>query len=146
MTMCPQELCGGTIGSGGSPWGSGYAPTSCVRWAAMRTAECDAGKSNGFTFGEPRNPVFYYWHNAPTNAPRSPVCRCVPIPDKLLQNNSDGTNRSQNAQRQCSRFDKVTVTHLRLAVTRFAAATALKQRRIDILRISGAGRLYDLHP
>ncbi|MBE6639944.1 MAG: hypothetical protein E7616_10995 [Ruminococcaceae bacterium] len=77
----------------------------------------------------------------------------MPIPDKLPHGNPEGTNRSQNVQRQCSGFNKVTVTRSRSTVTlfgvtgtRFAAATALKQRRFDILRISGAGRLYDLHP
>jgi len=44
LTMCPQELCGGTIGSGGSPQGVRVLPTGCVRWVAMRTAEGDAGK------------------------------------------------------------------------------------------------------
>ena len=87
------------------------------------------------------------------NAPRSPVCRSVWIPDNLSHSNSDGTNRSQNTQRQCGRFDKVTVTRsrstvtlLRVTVTRFTAATALKQRRFDILIILGAGRIQDLHP
>jgi len=96
----------------------------------------------------------------PTNAPRSPVCRSVPIPDNLSHGNPDGTNRLQNADGECSGFDKVTVTRsrstvtrsrstvalLRVAGTHFAAATALKQRRIDIFRISGAGRIQDLHP
>jgi len=53
-----------------------------------------------FTLGESRNPVFYYWHNAPTNAPRSPVCRSVSISDNLSRSNSDGTNRLQCRQGQ----------------------------------------------
>ena len=53
-----------------------------------------------FTLGESRNPVFYYWHNAPTNAPRSPMCRPVPIPDKLPHGNPEGTNRLQCRQGQ----------------------------------------------
>ncbi len=88
------------------------------------------------------------------------ACRSVLITDKQPHVNSEGTNRSQNADGECGGFDKVTVTHfkatvtrsrstvtlLRVTGTRFAAVTALKQRRIDILRISGDGRLYDLHP
>ena len=97
--------------------------------------------------------AFRLRHHPPTNVPRSPVCRPVSISDKLSHRNTEGTNRSQNTQRQCGRFDEVTVTRSRFTVTlfgvtgtRFAAATALKQRRFDILWISGAGRLYDLHP
>ena len=96
---------------------------------------------------------FNCWHYPPTNAPRSPVCGSVPISDKLSYNQSEGTNRSQNAQRECGRFDKVTVTRSRstvtlsrVTVTRFIAVTRLKQRRFDILRISGASRIHDLHP
>ena len=91
-------------------------------------------------------------HYPPTNAPRSPVRRSVPIPDKLPHGNPEGTNRLQNAQRQCSHFDKVTVTQISSTVTlfgvtgtRITTVTTLKQRRIDILKISGAGRMYD-HP
>ncbi len=75
-----------------------------------------------FTFGEPRNPVFYYWHNPPTNAPRSPVRRSVSISDNLSYGNSDGTNRSQNADRECSGFDKVTVTRLNIFKLQYAAS------------------------
>ncbi len=88
------------------------------------------------------------------------MCRPVLISNKLSYGNSEGTNRSQNAQRECSCFNevtvtllrvtgthfKVTVTLLRVTGTHFMTVTALKQRRFDILRISGAGRLYNLHP
>ncbi len=86
--------------------------------------------------------------------------RSVPIPDNMPYGDSDGTYRLQNADRECSGFNKVTVTHFKVTVTRsrstvtrfgvtvtrFAAATALKQRRFDIFKILGAGRLYNLHP
>ncbi len=108
----------------------------------------------------PETLYFHYGHYQPTNAPRSLVWRSVWIPDNLPHVNSYGTNRLQNADGECSGFNKVTVTHFKVTVTRsrstvtllrvtgtrFTAVTRLKQRRFDILRISGAGRLYDLHP
>ena len=101
----------------------------------------------------PETLYFYCGHHPPTNARRSLVCHPVLIPDKLSHGNSEGTNRSQNADRECGGFDKVTVTRSRstvtlfgVTVTRFVTVTALKQRRFDIFRLSGAGRLYDLHP
>ena len=74
----------------------------------------------------PETLYFYCGHNMPTNAPRSPVYRPVPIPDKLPRSDSEGTNRLQNADRECSGFDKVTVTRSRSTVTRSAAVTTLK--------------------
>lgn len=110
-------------------------------------------QTKGLLSVSPESLYFYCGHYPPTNAPCSPVRRSVPILDKLPHGNSEGTNRLQNADGQCGRFDKATVTrsrftvtHLRVTGTRFAAIKTLKQRRFDIFRISGAGRLYDLHP
>ena len=119
----------------------------------MRCWQTKGLQTKGLLSVNPKTLYFYCGHNAPTNASRSSVCRPVWIPDKLPHGNSEGTNRSQNADRECGGFDKVTVTRsrstvtrLRVTGTRFTAATALKQRRFDILRISGAGRIQDLHP
>lgn len=119
----------------------------------MRCWQTNGLQTNGLLSVNPETLYFNYWHNLTANAPRSPVRRPVPIPDKLSHRNSEGTNRLQNAQWQCSRFDGVTVTRsrstvtlLRVTVTRFVTVPTLEQRRIDILGISGAGRIQNLHP
>ncbi len=110
--MCPQELCGGTIGSGGSPQGVRVLPTSCVRWAAMRTAECDAGRYNNSgrayeQYQRLQPPAQKLESLPPKNATHSPVCRLVWIPDKLPRSNSEGTNRLQCRQGQQKYYNQI---------------------------------------
>ncbi len=101
----------------------------------LRSADCRmrCWQTKGLLSVNPETLYFYCGYHPPTNAPRSPVCRSVPILDNLSHSNSEGTNRSQNADGKCSGFDKVTVTHFKVTVTRsrstvtrFAAVTTLK--------------------
>ncbi|MBQ7132745.1 MAG: hypothetical protein IJO29_09235 [Oscillospiraceae bacterium] len=56
-------------------------------------------QTKGLLSVSPETLYFYCRHYPPTNAPRSPVCRSVPLPDKLPHSNSEGTNRLQSADR-----------------------------------------------